>query len=553
MLALEVRFLTGRYAATHFNDRGRAEWPPHPARVYSALVAALHDDPDHGPEERDALKWLAAAGPPRLVASQATARAQREVYVPTNDASALSGIDNQLVKLREAELALEAADGSKARARMQTKLAKALEAVAKSSAKSGAADGKGAPGSARAVLPAGRSRQPRHFPVSFPDEPVVHLCWAEAPPDATVRALDRVAARVARLGHSSSLVSMRVTSDSGEEGERTTWVPDERGELILRVPTEGQLRRLEEQHARHQQVEPRVLPGGFVAYDPARPSDEGAVAGSSFDDRGWISFQVASPSLGGRRYLLDASLAQQVARALRGTLLRNGGKEWPETLSGHAPDGTPAQGAHLAFVPLADVGHEHASGSILGVALIPPRDLDAHARDVLARAIGGAEALARQNDPEGSPPKLRLTLGRNGVLHLQRLRDLPALKTLQTQTWTRASRRWVSATAIALDRNPGNLGSRDAATVARAVAEAEAIVAASCTHVGLPEPAAVWVHARSLLAGAPAARRFMPFPSTPNGPRRVCVHAEVLFDEPVRGPVMLGAGRYFGLGLCRPV
>ena len=43
MLSIEVELLGKRYAATAHNDRGRAEWPPHPARFFSALVAALHE------------------------------------------------------------------------------------------------------------------------------------------------------------------------------------------------------------------------------------------------------------------------------------------------------------------------------------------------------------------------------------------------------------------------------------------------------------------------------------------------------------------------------
>jgi CRISPR-associated protein Csb2 len=66
-------------------------------------------------------------------------------------------------------------------------------------------------------------------------------------------------------------------------------------------------------------------------------------------------------------------------------------------------------------------------------------------------------------------------------------------------------------------------------------------------------PSGVWVHPRSLLAGAPAARRFMPYPANGTGLRRVCVHAELHFHAAVRGPLILGAGRYFGLGLCVPV
>ena len=58
MLTIEVELLAGRYAATEHNDRSRAEWPPHPARFFSALVAALHDRDPADPAEREALLWL---------------------------------------------------------------------------------------------------------------------------------------------------------------------------------------------------------------------------------------------------------------------------------------------------------------------------------------------------------------------------------------------------------------------------------------------------------------------------------------------------------------
>ena len=43
MLALEIEFLTGRYRATNFRERYAVEWPPHPARVFSALVATHYE------------------------------------------------------------------------------------------------------------------------------------------------------------------------------------------------------------------------------------------------------------------------------------------------------------------------------------------------------------------------------------------------------------------------------------------------------------------------------------------------------------------------------
>ena len=66
MLAIEVELLARRYAATTHNDRGRAEWPPHPARFFSALVAALHDNETVDAYEREALLWLERQPPPSL-------------------------------------------------------------------------------------------------------------------------------------------------------------------------------------------------------------------------------------------------------------------------------------------------------------------------------------------------------------------------------------------------------------------------------------------------------------------------------------------------------
>jgi CRISPR-associated protein Csb2 len=138
-------------------------------------------------------------------------------------------------------------------------------------------------------------------------------------------------------------------------------------------------------------------------------------------------------------------------------------------------------------------------------------------------------------------------------VHLRRVREPPVRQTLTLGRWTEPARRWYTATAVALGRNPGDLYARDPDRAAEAVEAAERTIAADCVNLRLPEPVAVWIHRRSLLNGAPAVNRFMPFPEQGNGPRRVCVHAEILFDRRIRGPVILGAGRYFGLGLCAPV
>ena len=71
MLALEVEYLLGRALAMAHNDRTGAEWPPHPARLFSALVAALHEADLSEAERiagRAALAWLEQLPPPALYA-----------------------------------------------------------------------------------------------------------------------------------------------------------------------------------------------------------------------------------------------------------------------------------------------------------------------------------------------------------------------------------------------------------------------------------------------------------------------------------------------------
>lgn len=549
--ALEIRLLTGRYAATHYNDRRRAEWPPHPARVYSALIAALFADPEHTAEDREAFRWLANAGAPEVIASPAEERQQSEIYVPTNDEDVLTNIDRHILRFED----------TNARARSNTEdenlkkeLEKAKANLRKRSIDSAKSGRGGTPHGARKVLPAGRSRQPRTFPVALPYEALVHLRWPGDAPDCVMESIDRVAARVTRIGHSSSLVSVRaVLASEVEVGHRHRWTPDPNGSKILRVPLPGQLERLEAAHERHRQVEPRLLPAGYTAYSSGASQARAKIPTPNLSASGWVLLEVTAPTSGGRRRLLDLSLAQHVARALRGTLTKAADGNWPEVLSGHGPDGRPSQQPHLAFVPLADVGHRFATGTILGIALVCPVDLDNRARQTLLRTVAEAERTGIPAEDLDEPPALELTLGRHGVVHLRRLRDISSTRTLQPDRWTHPARRWASASAVALGRNPGNLGSRDPKVVERAVANAEATIAAACFNIGLPRPLAVWVHRRSVLEGAPSARRFMPFPTEGGGPQRVCVHAEVLFGEEVRGPVLLGAGRYFGLGLCSPL
>ena len=215
----------------------------------------------------------------------------------------------------------------------------------------------------------------------------------------------------------------------------------------------------------------------------------------------------------------------------------------PEEISGHLPDGKPTAVPHVAFLPIPYVGFEHADGRLLGLAVSVPDGVSACARRAVYRAIGNWERAVGHDD-------LRLTLGAQGVVQLCRLRGPATLVSLRPDAWSRASCRWVSAIPIALPRHPGRLGGGTAAARAKAWASAESSVTLACRHVALPEPMSVDVSQGPLIKGARPTRRFPEF--SQRSVRRQLLHASVTFEHPVAGPLVLGAGRFLGLGLMRP-
>jgi CRISPR-associated protein Csb2 len=184
------------------------------------------------------------------------------------------------------------------------------------------------------------------------------------------------------------------------------------------------------------------------------------------------------------------------------------------------------------------------------VALVFPRDLPAGERLTLYR---GLALWGRENPVDDDEPRLKVAMGRAGEVMLTQLDDLAPQRTLQAETWCRPSRRWLSVTPVALDRNPGDLRARESDTLGRATREAEGTIRAACTRIDLPEPEAVTVLPAPPVPGAAKGRWFPPFPGDPERPQRVLTHAALEFATPVRGPILLGAGRYLGLGLFRPV
>jgi CRISPR-associated protein Csb2 len=389
-----------------------------------------------------------------------------------------------------------------------------------------------------ADVPERRTRKERTFPTVVPADRIFAFLWPAADPAAHRVALQQLCERVTRLGHSSSLVRCVISSRTWSP----TLEPRTDGSHQLRVAGPGQLRRLDDEFVRHQGVELRTLPFTPQQYGSPGPLLRSSSPQGAFSDADrWIVFEW----VGGARLLSSRGVA--LARVVRAAMLEQAdelGIALPEALSGHA-GGRPSESPHLAIVPLAFVGSRYADASIQAVAIVPPVDLTVENRNILVRLIAALELARSEGDV--------LTFSAPGLppTRYQRVPN-PTKRSSQPATWCRQSVRFVTATPIALDRNPGNLRSNVAGIAHRAAIAAQGVIAAACELQHLPRPVRVEIGFSPFASGAQNARDFGARTKR-NDLARVRVHADIEFASPVRGPLLLGATRYFGGGLCLPV
>ena len=379
------------------------------------------------------------------------------------------------------------------------------------------------------VLPEHRPRQPRRFPVARPDDPNVELIWSEVPDAAVFESLNALASCVGYVGHSASLTRCRFLIGSpGESGPKP--MPPRR-----RIYP-GRLRELEEAH--HARPDRPLIRAGAPVFGEHAPSAEPSAE--------WLVLEA----MGGE--VPDIRAAGLVGRLLRQALMAGyrragSGEGIPETVSGHAPDGTPVRRPHLSIAPMAFVGSPHADGRVVGFAVIPPPGeallgIDGFRAAFEAVAHYRADTQRRVLTLQGPPLRKPLDLAPAP--------DHPdARRSLRPEPYLEESRRWATVTPILLDRH---LKRKDDA-------EVRELVARACEHAELPRPASgkIWVGKHSAVQGAPPAR---PLAGEPPWTRwklpkslasRQLIHAVIEFERSVGGPVLLGAGRFTGLGLCR--
>jgi CRISPR-associated protein Csb2 len=507
--AIEIEYLTG--VARAANDRRDGhDWPPQPDRLFSALVAtwAARGERD---EEKKALEWLERQPAPVILASEAFPRASVEVFVPPNDHELPAKDLESLRWFRALKTGFRG---------LSEKDRKWLQSEWRSSL---------------GVIPMFQTnRQPRWFPACVPLDPVVRLVWPEPPSPPLIEALAALAHDTSYLGHSASLI--RCTLRYGG--------PAANGRAARRVPYPGRLAELE----RAFNDQRRPSPGASRTPPPTPPP----TAPASVFGAEWI---VLAHAGGYRPGALAAPLACKVL--LRTVQSGYGPGQAPSWVSGHDPDGTPTLSPHLAALPLLDAGWEWSQGRLMGLALVLPRDLEERVAKALdpQRAEADQDALAEEERffaalgriNRGGAESLEIALHLPGGREWRLRREaLPEAHSLRPERYASKAELWASVTPIALDRHP------------KADGEAESGIAEACRRIGLPRPVRVVLAQHSAIRGAPSirggsAQTWTRWRLPPPLAGRRLTHAVIAFETPVAGPVILGAGRFSGLGLCLPL
>ena len=148
---------------------------------------------------------------------------------------------------------------------------------------------------------------------------------------------------------------------------------------------------------------------------------------------------------------------------------------------------------------------------------------------------------------------LCLKMGKSGVMNLERIAWGAPMRSLKVETWTQETRRWATVTPVALDRHPGDLNHTNDAKRRKAARSAEQSLRAALARVGAPDPVSIAFHQAPMVRGTAHVKRYPAYPPQRSKFRRVLLHVECVFEYPIRGPLMIGSGRYQGLGLFRPL
>ncbi len=501
ILLITVRFHDGRY-------HGAGDWPPSPARLFQALVAGIGQD---GPLSDDAskpLEWLEALDPPVIAAPHVTLGMTIPMhFVPNNDLDALGGFAINLAKTRTAfkvwkpklfdqETAFlyawrfDETDGSLAHAKRVCEYAERLYQL-----------GRGID-QAWAV---GEIVEPHKL-------------------DEFLLAYRGVVHRPAGGRHGIVLARPQPGSLKSLKDRYET--------MSRRFKTEGQGRSVRLQFA--QAPKPRFTP---TAYDspPNRQVFELCSRTNQADLITWPLSRISN---------LVVAIRDRAVKKLK-EALPDQEPQIEKCLVGRKADGSDdaPKAARVRILPLPSIGHAHADQAIRRVLVEVPAGCLVRSDDVFW-AFSGLELTDAAST--NWPDCVMTATSDDSMLRHYGVDD-------QAERWRtitpaalpeRAKRRRIEPARRAAEAKRGAERATEqqqaAASVVQALRHAELSVQVDSIRVQR-EP--FDANGERVEVFAPGTRF----------PKERLWHVEVVFKEPVIGPLVLGDGRYYALGLMQPV
>lgn len=511
-LLLTIRFHDGRY-------HGAGDWPPSPARLFQALVAgaglsgllrrsettpalAWLERPQKPvqaaqsmSETTSALAWLERKAPP-LIAAPWSRRGQAVLcYMLNNDAERVGGDPTRLAKIRTAEKV--------------------------------------------------------YHPVLFDNEVPFLYAWAleDARDEESAMEVCRSADRLYQLGCGLDMawawgelvdgpeLDARLSAYAG-----TVLRPSAVGSG-LDCPCEGSLASLQRRYA-----SPRFGRGDDAAVFSPRPPP--VFRRVNYDDRTWrgvFTLRAESPATGffafplARTAELVTWLRDETARRLTEALPPRRA-EIERVLVGRKPDGTndgPAS-ERVRFIPLASIGHEHVDREIRRVLVEVPAACPLRADDV-RWAISG---LVRA-DAETGEASFTVTPTDEDAMLAHYVKSSILWRTVTPAALPEiVRRRRIDPERQAEEAKGGAERMDEHANAAGAVMQA-------LRHAQIDtRPEAIRVQ-REPFEGR--GQRVEAFAEGTRFDKHRLWHVEITFERSLRGPVIIGDGRFFGLGVLAPV
>lgn len=501
---IEVRFLHRRY-------HGRGGWPPTPLRLFQAITAGALSGrwaAENRPATEAVLRWLEGLGAPaRVIGHPGRGLRPYRLAVPNNQA------DRHIPALRKG-------------ARLDNLLRQDKEL--------------------KQVQPVAVDRQPLVYAWEIGAE-------QETQAEATRRIVRRLVALGTGLDH--AVADVRLCPEPPPAGMTE--------HDIREAPCAGTLDSL---IARHRAGLDRLAGGGLRENLPPLRHDGG---GRGRTQPRALLFSLRTPADADSDQplpvapeataVLAYAVRQELARQLREPLTRLSPTPAPPFSAEDVELFVLGRGAgpndkerRVSVLPLPSIGHEHADGLLRRVLVVIPMACPM-APEIARRALSNAEIVVERFDEK---PHVRLRL-------VPADQEDDPREQMMLRRYIGEARVWRTVSPIIL---PGG-GSKSRAVADPAERAAldprrrcrqEALVCRAIKDAGLDATAVVTLRLRREPFGAhqPRADAGWQLPRNSEGRRWLAgkhrLHAEIMFATKRSGPLVLGDGRYLGLGLMQP-